>query len=213
MLSSLKIKLRSIVAQNGVQRYAANTTWMMLEQMARLVAGLLVGVLVARYLGPTQFGELSFAVAFVALFGAVSSLGLDSIVTRELVRDPAKMNSLLGTSFWLKLMGAVLSIIFIIVALKVAGNEYRAALYILIIAVGGMFQAFGVIDFYYQSQVLSKYVSKICIFFFSLYSEAAFAISSPNPIELPLIRNTDTSNLFDTRLSFSHILSKFICDV
>ena len=61
----------------------ANIAWLFADKAVRMGVGLVVGVWVARYLGPGRFGELSFAVAFVALFGAGASLGLDGVVVRE----------------------------------------------------------------------------------------------------------------------------------
>ena len=127
----------------------------------RIIAGLFVGIYVARYLGPEQFGVYSYAVAFVALFGTVAKLGLDSIVVRDLVNHPQERNLYLGTAFWLKLIGAFLTLGLLAAAVQFTGNDATTNLYIFIIASGLIFQSFDVVDFYFQSKVLSKYVS-IC---------------------------------------------------
>ena len=54
-----------------------------------MVVGLFVGVWIARYMGPEQFGIYNYALVFVAMFSALSNLGLDGIVVRNIVRDPA----------------------------------------------------------------------------------------------------------------------------
>lgn len=129
------------------------------EQILRMVAGLLVGIWVARYLGPEQFGMFSYAIAFVAIFGSVAKLGLDGIVVRDLVNEPHKRDVYLGTAFWLKLVGALVTFIIIAFAMLFTSNDYTTNLYIFIIASGIIFQSFEVIDFYFQSKVLSKFVS------------------------------------------------------
>lgn len=134
---------------------------MFAEQMLRMVAGLLVGIWVARYLGPAQFGLFSYAVAFVALFSSIAKLGLDSIVVRELVREPNLRDAYLGTAFWLKSVGAVLMLGMIGIVAQVTISDATTQLYIFIIASGAIFQAFEVVGFYFQSKVLSKFVS-IC---------------------------------------------------
>ena len=131
------------------------------ETMLRMVAGLFVGVWVARYLGPEQFGIFSYAIAFVALFGSVAKLGLDSILVRDLVNDPHNRDIYLGTAFWLKLMGALIMLVIIAFATIFTSNSFTTNLYIFIIASGLIFQSFEVVDFYFQSRVLSKFVS-IC---------------------------------------------------
>ena len=143
----------------GFRRYFANTSWMFAEQILRMVAGLFVGIYVARYLGPEQFGVYSYALAFVALFGAIARLGLDGIVVRDLVNHPQERDVYLGTAFWLRLIGAVLTLGLLAIAVQFTANDVTTNLYIFIIASGLIFQSFDVVDFHFQSKVLSKYVS------------------------------------------------------
>ena len=127
----------------------------------RMLAGLLVGIWVARYLGPAQFGLFSYAVAFAALFSSIAKLGLDSIMVRDLVREPAQRDIYMGTAFWLKLAGSLAMLGVIGIALQLTTCDSTTRLYIFIIASGAIFQPFEVVDFYFQSKVLSKFVS-IC---------------------------------------------------
>jgi O-antigen/teichoic acid export membrane protein len=122
---------------------------------------LLVGIWVARYLGPAQFGLFSYAVAFAALFSSIAKLGLDSIMVRDLVREPAQRDIYMGTAFWLKLAGSLAMLGVIGIALQLTTSDSTTRLYIFIIASGAIFQPFEVVDFYFQSKVLSKFVS-IC---------------------------------------------------
>ncbi len=131
------------------------------EQMLRLSAGLLVGIWVARYLGPEQFGLFSYAIAFASLFGSVAKLGLDSIVVRDLVQEPALHKTYMGTAFWLKLVAALFMLSLVGLVTLFTSNSAPTDLYIFIIASGIIFQSFEVVDFYFQSQVLSKFVA-IC---------------------------------------------------
>lgn len=161
MLLQLKQLVHKARNHAGFRRYASNTSWMFAEQLLRMAAGLLVGIWVARYLGPSQFGLFSYAIAFTSLFGSMAKMGLDSIVVRELVRTPELRDVYLGTAFWLKLMGAVVMLAVMAVAVQFTSNDATTNLYIFIIGSGTLFQSFEVVDFYFQSKVLSKFVS-IC---------------------------------------------------
>lgn len=120
--------------------------------------GLFVGVWVARYLGPEQFGLYSYALAFVSLFGAFATLGLDGIVVRDIVRNPACKYETLGTAFVLKLIGGSLTFLLVIIAISLLRPHDRLTHWLVgITAVGMIFQAFDTIDFWFQSQVQSKY--------------------------------------------------------
>lgn len=108
-------------------RTLTNTAWIISEKVLRLLAGVIVGLWVARYLGPDQFGVLSFGVAWIGLFGAIATLGLPHIVTRELVSNPERAGEILGTTGALRLIAAALSFV---VAIAVFGilfgfTDYR----------------------------------------------------------------------------------------
>ncbi len=150
---------KQLLAHEGFRRYGANTAWLMGEKILRMFVGLFVGVWIARYLGPEQFGLLSYAQSFVFLFTAVATLGLDGIVVRELVKTPEQAPELLGTAFGLKLMGALCILPLLWVGVQFTSNDDYTNLLIFIIASATIFQSFNVIDFYYQSTVMSKYVS------------------------------------------------------
>ncbi|PMM04233.1 O-unit flippase [Vibrio breoganii] len=156
----LKVILTSIKHQ-GFIRYFINTSWMMAEQCLRIIAGLFVGIWVARYLGPEQFGLFSYALAFSAIFTGIAKLGLDGILVRELVNHPNKRDILLGTAFWLKVMGSLLTFSLVVLILAFTSNDNTTKLYIILITIGFFFQSFQVVELYFQSQVLVKTVS-IC---------------------------------------------------
>ena len=52
-------------AHPGFRKYFANTSWLLGERVLRMVVSLLVGIYVARYLGPERFGLLSYALSFL----------------------------------------------------------------------------------------------------------------------------------------------------
>ena len=148
----------NIFAITGFRRYFANTSWLIAEKITRLAVGLFVGVWVARYLGPEQFGTLSYAQAFVGLFGAVATLGLDGIVIKHLVKDEGNRDLLLGTTFTLKLLGAMVALVIIGIVTVSTSNDNKDIIIITIIASALVFQSLNVIDFYFQSKVLSRYI-------------------------------------------------------
>ena len=119
--------------------------------------GLVVGVWVARYLGPEQFGTLNFAIAFVALFGSVTTLGLDGIVMREVLDAPDQANEILGTTLMLRTFASILAVGSSIALLKlIQPHDQRSLLLVSIYSLTLVFQAFDTIDSFFQSQVNSK---------------------------------------------------------
>lgn len=124
----------------------------------RLGLGLFVGVLIARALGPAQFGLLSFALAIVTVLGAVGTLGLESVTVRELVRDPTNRTRVLGTVFALKLAGsAIAALLVVLVAWLLRPDEPHVWRICAIIAIGQLFLAFDAIDYLFQARLQSRY--------------------------------------------------------
>jgi len=147
-----------------------------------MTLGLLVGIWVARYLGVEEFGVFSYAMAFVGLFATIATLGLDSIVIRELVGDESRRDILLGTSFWLKVFGAIVVLILLYIATYFTTNDSYTNSLIFIIALSTLFNSFNVIDFYFKSKVLSRYVvyvNSIVMFIFSIIRIALILNEAP----------------------------------
>jgi O-antigen/teichoic acid export membrane protein len=145
--------------RHELQRALDNTGWLFADKIFRMGIGLLVGVWIARYLGPTQFGLLNFAGSFATLFSALALLGLEAIIVRELVRNPASQNELLGTTFFLRLLSGGISFAAALLTISIIRPE-EPATHLLVALAGGMliFQAVDVIDLWFQSEVQSRYV-------------------------------------------------------
>lgn len=154
----LKNKYWELKSTDGFKKYFKNTSWLFFERAIKILVAFFVGIYIARYLGPSDYGLLNYSESFVGLFLAIATLGLDNIVVRELVKDIKKRDELLGTAFVLKIIGAFLIFGLIAIAVRLTDNDNFTNLLIFIIAAGTIFQSFNVISFYFQSIVLSKYV-------------------------------------------------------
>ena len=153
------------------QDVVSNIGWQAIDNLVRLGVGLLLSIWVARYLGPERFGLLSYALALVALLSPLATLGLDDIAVRNLVREPAVKNAVLGTACLLKLLGGLASLavaVAVILALRPA--DRLSQWLVAIIAAGAVFQAVNVIEFWFNAQVRAKYIV--------LAKNAAFLLSA-----------------------------------
>jgi len=149
--------MRKIKKHQGVMRYFKNTSWLFLEKVLKIVSELFIGIWIARYLGPEHFGLLSYSQSFAGLFMVIATLGLNAIIVRELVKDESKRDLLLGTSFILQLLGALLVLVLLLVGVSFTSNDSFTNALIFIIAFSTIFKSFNVIDLYFQSKVLSRF--------------------------------------------------------
>ncbi len=151
------VNIRRLFKAN-VRRHISNVSWLFAHKVLQSIIGLMLVIWIARYLGPNEFGLLNYAQSFAALFIIMSKLGLDTIVIRDLVKYKDQENLLLGTAFVLKIGGAILSLGLLLLLLFVITTTVYEKSLIFIIAFSAIFQAFGVIDFFFQSKVLSKFI-------------------------------------------------------
>ena len=147
------------IFHKGFVRYTKNTLWFLLEKLVRILVGTFLGIWVVRYLGPENFGILSYAESFVSIFISIAFLGVDDILFKELVNNETKKNELLGTSLCLKLIGAGLANILIItIVIHFMNNSHKTNILIFIVASSFFIKIFTVTEFYFRSKVLSIYI-------------------------------------------------------
>jgi O-antigen/teichoic acid export membrane protein len=161
-------------------KYARNTVWLLTERIIRIAINFFVTIYLVKYLGPDKFGLLSYSISFVTILASFAALGMDSIIVRDLVADGNKSNVILGTSFFLRLVSSIISVILILGVVVFSQEELSTSLLILVISSTTIFQSFNVIDFYFQSKVQSK---------FTVYAQfMSFVISSALKIYLIIIK-------------------------
>lgn len=163
IITALKERFWGLQQSAGFRKYFFNTGWLFADQVLRLLVGLLVGIYVARYLEPERYGILSYAGSFVGLFAAFSTLGLDSIVVRELVKDPTRREQLLGTAFRLQLAGSGLLFLLVMIAVQFADSDRLTRTIIAILALATLFDPFNIINLYFQATVQSKFTAMASI--------------------------------------------------
>jgi PST family polysaccharide transporter len=148
---------KRVEGRQTLQKIIGNSGWLFFDKVLRMGVGLFVNIWVVRYLGPDQFGQLSYSTAFAALFGTFATLGLDGIVVREIVRKPDDSREILGSALLLRLVGGIFSFLVCMGSFVfLRQSDPLGLMLVAIIAAGMMFQAFDVIDFWFQSQMLSR---------------------------------------------------------
>ena len=149
---------RRITHRPNLLRIVDNIGWLFFDKILRMGVGLLVGVWVARYLGPQQFGLFSYATAFIGMFGNVAGLGLQSIVVRDIVRDPNCKEETLGTAAVLQLGGGVLAYGLVLSTIYwLRPDDALAKWLVAILGSVMLLKASEVAVYWFESQVLSKY--------------------------------------------------------
>lgn len=152
-------KLKKLTQNQNIMRYAKNSVWMLAEYALKIVSAIFVTIYVARYLGPEQFGLLSYVLAIVAIFMAISRLGMESILVRDIAKYPDQSQAYMSTAFGLMIMAAIAGLVAVSTLIYFIETDPNTQIYIWIIASGILFQTLLVIDYNFQAQVKAKFSS------------------------------------------------------
>lgn len=104
------------------RRDAKNALWLIFDKLVRFIGGAVIGIVVARYLGPERYGQLNFAQAWVGMFAGIAWLGVGDSVIRDLVQRPSDAARILGTSWRLRLAGSLFAATLAVVLFFVLGH-------------------------------------------------------------------------------------------
>lgn len=145
-------------------RIISNVFWALAGKITGLISALLVGIFVARYLGPTQYGVMNYAVSFVTLFLVIATFGFENIEIREETKANDQKDCILGTVFVLRVFLSFVTIVLIsIVAYLNEADLYTYGI-IMVYAITVMLTPFDVIRNYFTSLVQNEYIVKVGIF-------------------------------------------------
>ncbi len=137
-----------------------NIFWAVSGKVVNIASGMFVGILVARYLGPEQFGMMNYVISYVMLFSILATFGLDGIEVRELSKRGADKGAILGTAFSLRLVFAVLALLLIFVTLWFFESDGYTFTMVMVYAISLIFSTLNVIRNYFTSIILNEYIVK-----------------------------------------------------
>lgn len=146
-------------------RFVQNTSWMLFAQIYQMLLSLIIGVVSARYLGPSNYGTLNYAASYVSFFSITCQLGLEGIVVKEIVNNRSKEGELLGSSILMRSIAAGLSIVLLCIIIWIINPNDSVLLVVAFLqALILVFEAFNSLEAWYQSNLQSKVTTIIrCI--------------------------------------------------
>ena len=69
---------------------AKNVIWILSERFIQMLISFFVTIISMSYLGPSNFGLISYVTSITALFTAVVNLGINNILIKRLVQNREK---------------------------------------------------------------------------------------------------------------------------
>jgi O-antigen/teichoic acid export membrane protein len=143
---------------SNLSKIIDNIGWLFLDRILRIGVGFFFVTYIARYLGPEQFGLLSFAITFCGFFGVIAGLGLQNIVVRDILSYPRTRLVTLGSAAFLQLISSLVSYFFmLLIIFHIRPNETLAHVIVCILGLAIFLKASEIAIFWFESQVQSKY--------------------------------------------------------
>ena len=126
---------------------------------------LVIGLLTARYLGPSNYGIISYVASVVAFAAPIMQLGLKQTLVKEFIQAPEQEGRILGTALALNVISSIFCMLGVVafVAIVDAGEKETilvCGLYSLTL----IFQATEMTQYWFQSKLLSRYPSLATLF-------------------------------------------------
>ena len=137
-----------------------NAGWIIVCKIVQSILSFLIGLITARYLGPSNFGIISYVASVVSFAMPLMQLGLNNTLVKEFIKSPDDEGKILGTSLVLNIISSIFCIIGSVsfVALTNAG-EKETILVCVLYSFTLLFHATEMTQYWFQSKLLSKYPS------------------------------------------------------
>ncbi len=155
--------IKEKLKEGGFRKHLKNVSWMLGGRITSMFISFIATLYIARHLGPTNYGQLSYALSVVGILGFIAPLGLDSVLYRELVKFPERKNELLGTTLLLKLLAGILVATGTFFITFFSNTDDVSRVLIFILSGTFLFNAFQIINFEFLSRSESKYQSVISV--------------------------------------------------
>ncbi|NLW01186.1 MAG: flippase, partial [Clostridiales bacterium] len=137
-----------------------NSLWIIGEQIFQMLISLIVGILTARYLGPSNYGTLNYTASFVTFFTAIVTLGMEGVVIKKLIERPDEEGRYLGGCIALRFICSVLTIVILPVLIYVLNpSEPIKVVLVLLQSLQLAFKSVQILDSWFQRHLKSRFVS------------------------------------------------------
>lgn len=147
----------SIIKKIFKNKFLNNTSWLIFGKVAQMFLSFIISMITARYLGPSNYGVINYVHSYISFFTAICNLGLNSVIIKELIDRPNSQGETMGTVIGMRIISSILSIISILSCIEIIFKNDR--IYMIVAMLQSLtlfFNAFEMIEYWYQSKLMSK---------------------------------------------------------
>lgn len=143
-----------------IKRVFKNASWIVFSKLIKAILTLIVTMIMARKLGPNNYGLINYAASLVSFVIPVMKLGIDSTLVHDIINHPHEEGKYVGTSIIANVISGLLCILGIIVFVLFANcGETETIIVCSLYSITLLFQAIEIVQYWFQAKLLSKYPS------------------------------------------------------
>lgn len=136
---------------------AINASWLITGKVFQMVLSFIVSIIVARYLGPNNYGVINYSTAFVSFFTSLCTLGINSVIIKDFVTKPDEQGKAIGTTLVLRIISSALSSLMILMIVSIVDKGEQTTIIVTgLCSLALIFQVFDTINYWFQSIYQSK---------------------------------------------------------
>lgn len=137
-----------------------NAGWIVGCKIVQSLINLVIGMITARYLGPSNYGVISYVSAIVAFALPIMQLGLTNTLVKDFLKTPEQEGKILGTALLFNILSSILCMIGCTAFVMVANpGDKETTIVCALYSLKLLFQATEMTRYWFQSKLLSKYPS------------------------------------------------------
>ena len=104
------MKIRDLLSS----KVTRNASWIIAGRVYHMLLAFFVGLLTARYLGPSNFGLINYAATYTSFFASFCTLGINSVIVKNFVDHPDEEGETVGSAIVLRTVSSVLSVLMMV---------------------------------------------------------------------------------------------------
>ena len=148
-----------------------NAGWIIAGRIYHMLLAFFVGLITARYLGPSNFGLINYAATYTSFFASFCTLGINSVIVKNFVDHPDEEGETIGSAIILRTVSSVLSVIMMVcITFIVDKGEATTHIVVFLCGIGVIFQVMDTLDYWFQSKLASKYSALATVISYTVVS-------------------------------------------
>lgn len=157
MFSNIKQKLEG---HNVFKKVAKNSSWIVFQNIFTMILAIVTTGIIARYFGTKQYGVFNYILSITSLFSGIAGIGIYHIATKDLTQRPEDEGKIMGTSFILRMIVAIVLIVVAEITVCLMTNNDNTSMVIgTLLSLMMFFSCSEVIDFYATANLKVKYLA------------------------------------------------------